>query len=126
MLNIMTFIGKTGNCYFEIFDADTVDYSAADHVFIDLELPVQQNDGGGLVAGDVLTNISGIIGSPGNDIIRGSNTSDFPPDSEIRFVNGQVVEPPPYFFTLRNPGQNTLSGGAGDDLLEGRGGADIL
>src|SRR3984893_4649397 len=106
--------------FVEVFSNNPVDYSASPAaVFVDLEQPVQQ---GGFAQGDVLTDISEIIGTPFNDVIRGSNTSDYPPDN-IPFTTAGNPNPPP---DTNNPGNNTLNGGAGSDVLEGRGGADVL
>jgi Ca2+-binding RTX toxin-like protein len=54
-------------------------------------------------------------------VIRGSNTSDYPPDA-VNLVDNRLE----FTTTLRNPGENILVGGNGSDVLEGRGGADIL
>jgi hypothetical protein len=109
--------------FVEVFSNNPVDYSASPAaVFVDLEQPVQQ---GGFAQGDVLTDISEIIGTPFNDVIRGSNTSDYPPDN-IPFTTAGNPNPPPDTITINNPGNNTLNGGAGSDVLEGRGGADVL
>jgi Ca2+-binding RTX toxin-like protein len=109
--------------FFEVFSNNPVDYSASTSaVFVDLEQSVQQ---GGFAQGDVLTDISEIIGTPFNDVIRGSNTSDYPPDN-FPFTTAGNPNPDPDTITINNPGNNTLNGGAGSDVLEGRGGADVL
>src|SRR5262249_27897442 len=109
--------------YFELFNDTAVDYSNSNlKIFVDMELPVQH---GGFAEGDVLTNVFEVTGSAFNDVIRGSNTSDFPPDSTPVLVNGTVGDTK-LFFTLHNPGDNVLNGGGGDDVMEGRGGADVL
>jgi Ca2+-binding RTX toxin-like protein len=124
MLSIIRFVRVVGGYYFEVFADNAVDYSSSTSgVFIDLEASVQHN---GFAEGDVLTNMGDIIGSAFDDVIRGSNPSDFPADSTIIIVNDKAIEQPPFFFTLRNPGYNFLSGGDGNDVLEGRGGADTL
>ena len=66
-----------------------------------------------------------MIGSSFNDVIRGSNPSDFPANSVSIVVNGTNTQDFLH-FTINNPGLNLLFGGSGNDLLEGRGGADIL
>jgi Ca2+-binding RTX toxin-like protein len=107
----------------EFFDSTVVDYSfSTASVFVDLEQLVQQ---GGFAQGDVLTNVSEITGSAFDDVIRGSNPSDYPPDTVPFFVNGHIIQEN-LFYTLNNPGNNVLNGGNGNDVLEGRGGADLL
>jgi Ca2+-binding RTX toxin-like protein len=109
--------------YFELFNDTAVDYSNSNlKIFVDMEIPVQH---GGFAEGDVLTDVFEVTGSAFDDVIRGSNTSDYPPDSTPRLVNGTVSDLR-LFFTLHNPGDNVLNGGGGDDVLEGRGGADVL
>jgi hypothetical protein len=108
--------------YVEVFAGNSVDYSASPSaVFVDLEQPVQQ---GGFAQGDVLKDISTINGTLFNDVIRGSNPSDYPLDNIPFVVNGQATGV--YTITINNPGNNTLNGGGGSDVLEGRGGADVL
>ncbi|MFD2054170.1 DUF5801 repeats-in-toxin domain-containing protein [Mesorhizobium calcicola] len=58
--------------------------------------PLDGNIGGGNAAGDILTNIEGLIGGSGADFLFG------------------------------NSGNNYLSGGAGNDTLKGEGGNDLL
>jgi hypothetical protein len=63
--------------YFEFFDDTTVDYTPSNlKVFVDLEAPVQH---GGFAEGDVLTDVFEVTGSAFDDVIRGSNTTDYPP-----------------------------------------------
>jgi Ca2+-binding RTX toxin-like protein len=110
---------RAGVYIFEVFDDNSVDYSPSnDGVFVDLERPTQQ---GGYAQGDVLIDVSEVIGSVFDDVIRGSNTSDYPPDA-VKLVGKNLV----FTTTLLNPGENFLIGGNGSDVLEGRGGADIL
>src|SRR5262245_60424671 len=96
---------KRGQYYFEIFDQNSVDYSASNQlVVIDLEKSVQH---GGFAEGDVLVDMATVIGSDFNDVIRGSNVTDYPPDSVIITVGGTATSDPPFFFTLANPGINS-------------------
>jgi Ca2+-binding RTX toxin-like protein len=112
---------KNAQYYFEIFDRNLVDYSASPSaVLIDLERSEQR---GGFAEGDVLVDMGDVFGSRFNDVIRGSNVTDYPPD---RVIARNGTTPERDFFTLANPGQNTLFGGDGDDVLEGRGGGDSL
>src|ERR1700730_1190832 len=105
--------GHSFSYYFEVFADTPADYSASTApISIDLTNTFTGQHGG-FADGDTLINVSEVIGSPFNDIIRGSNVSDFPADSIQN-------------FTINNPGENLLIGGDGDDVLEGRGGADIL
>jgi Ca2+-binding RTX toxin-like protein len=118
---ILTFISSHGRgaYYFEVFDDNSVDYSfSTAPVSIDLTQPTQH---GGFAEGDSLGDIFEVTGSAFDDVIRGSNVSDFPPDTS-RTIDGL----PHFFATINKPGQNVLNGGAGNDLLEGRGGADTL
>jgi Ca2+-binding RTX toxin-like protein len=110
---------------FDIFLNDnSVDYGLSPSaVFIDLNAPVQR---GGFAEGDILEGISEVIGSGGNDVIRGSNVIDYPPDPAPIFVNGRSVQDSFRFTIDKNSGEDILVGGNGDDVLEGRGGADIL
>jgi len=109
--------------FVEVFDDNSVDYSLSNGaVFIDLHSPTQQ---GGFAQGDTLKDISQITGSFFDDVIRGSSPSDFPPDSVPIIVNGNA-SPAFYTLTINNPGDNFLIGGNGNDVLEGRGGADLL
>jgi len=108
---------------FEIFDDTSADYSLSTAaVNIDLKRATQS---GGFAQGDTLVNVSVVTGSSFNDVIRGSNPSDFPADSIFVVVNG-TNQQDFLHFTINNPGFNLLSGGNGNDLLEGRGGDDIL
>lgn len=70
---------------------DTVDLSSATSAFVDLGAGTAVGEGS-----DTLVEIENVIGSPGNDVIKGDN------------------------------GPNTLQGGAGDDTLEGAGDDDTL
>src|SRR5262249_16807828 len=109
--------------HFELFDDTVVDYSRSNAAInVDLERHAQQ---GGFAQNDVLNDVFEVTGSNFDDVIRGSNPSDYPPDSHPIFVNGAVTQTD-LFFTLNNPGNNVLNGGDGDDVLEGRGGADLL
>jgi Ca2+-binding RTX toxin-like protein len=93
-----------------IFDNISVDYSLSTAaISIDLTKNPQQ---GGFAQGDTLTNVFEIIGSPLNDVIRGSQP----------FANNTGQE----FVPVNDPGDNVLIGGGGSDVLEGRGGADVL
>src|SRR5262245_27433999 len=108
---------------FEVFNDTPADYSFSNAVVnIDLKQPTQH---GGFAEGDILVNVSEVIGSSFGDIIRGSNTSDFPADS-IPVVQNGTNSANFQHFTINNPGNNVLVGGGGSDVLEGRGGADIL
>jgi Ca2+-binding RTX toxin-like protein len=78
-----TIVGGTGT--------DTVDLSSATSAFVDLGAGIAGGEGS-----DTLVEIEGVIGSPGDDLIKGDN------------------------------GPNTLQGGAGNDTLEGAGGDDTL
>ncbi len=113
---------------FIVRNNDAVDYSfsnAAVHIDlspqqpeIDFETIVQH---GGFAEGDELLEISEVIGSFFNDIIRGSNRI---PDRPPIVVNGANTTDATFF--INNPGDNVLVGGNGSDILEGRGGADVL
>jgi Ca2+-binding RTX toxin-like protein len=116
-------IGHALSYYFEVFADTPADYSLSNaSVFIDLTRTTQH---GGFAEGDTLINVSEVIGSPFNDIIRGASVSDFPADSIPTFINGINTQSNQH-FTINNPGDNLLIGGNGSDVLEGRGGADIL
>jgi hypothetical protein len=119
---ILNFISShpTGRIFhFEVFDDNSVDYtSSTAPVSIDLTKATQH---GGFAEGDSLGDIFEVTGSRHDDVIRGSNTSDYPPDTN-RIIDGQRN----FFFTINKPGENVLNGGDGNDLLEGRGGADTL
>jgi Ca2+-binding RTX toxin-like protein len=119
---ILNFISShpTGRIFhFEVFDDNSVDYtSSTAPVSIDLTKGTQH---GGFAEGDSLGDIFEVTGSRHDDVIRGSNTSDYPPDTS-RIIDGQRN----FFFTINKPGENVLNGGDGNDLLEGRGGADAL
>jgi Ca2+-binding RTX toxin-like protein len=105
--------------YFEVFDDNSVDYSRSTApVSIDLTQATQH---GGFAEGDSLGDIFEVTGSPYDDVIRGLNTSDYPPDT-TRTIDGTRT----IFFTINKPGENVLNGGNGNDLLEGRSGADTL
>jgi Ca2+-binding RTX toxin-like protein len=108
---------------FEVFDDTSADYSLSTAaISVDLKQSTQH---GGFAEGDHLVNVSEVVGSSFDDIIRGSNPSDFPADSISLVVNGANTQTFLH-FTINNPGDNLLFGGNGNDLLEGRGGADIL
>jgi Ca2+-binding RTX toxin-like protein len=121
MLNFIASNNALGDYFFEVFADNSVDYSLSpSKVFIDLKLPTQQ---GGFAQGDVLKDVSVITGSSFNDVIRGSNVTDYPLDS----VPPAAFDTPGFFrITINNPGNNLLIGGGGSDVLEGRGGADVL
>jgi serralysin len=90
-----------------VFDNVTVDYSnSTAAISVDLASNPQH---GGFAASDTLTNVFSIIGTPFNDVIRGQDQ-----------VDATFLE------NINNPGNNSLFGGAGDDLLEGRGDRDLL
>jgi Ca2+-binding RTX toxin-like protein len=109
---------------FEVFDDTSADYSLSTAaISVDLKNPFTQH--GGFAEGDQLVNVSEVIGSSFDDIIRGSNPSDFPADSISDVKDGTNTQTFLH-FTINNPGDNLLFGGNGNDLLEGRGGADIL
>jgi Ca2+-binding RTX toxin-like protein len=85
---------------------------------------------GGDAEGDILVDVSRVTGSIYDDVIRGSNASDY--DQLISVLNSKYID---YQSNnserfrdeiLNNPGDNILDGGNGNDLLEGRGGADTL
>jgi Ca2+-binding RTX toxin-like protein len=127
MLSKIGSLGK-GLYFFEVFDDNAVDYSFSNApIAIDLFAPGAADPvgHGGFAEGDVLIDIFEVIGSAFNDIIRGSNVTDFPLDSRVNVVGGSN-NVSPAFFTINNPGDNVLVGGGGSDVLEGRGGADIL
>jgi Ca2+-binding RTX toxin-like protein len=108
---------------FEVFDDTSADYSLSTAaVNIDLRQATQH---GGFAEGDHLVNVSVVTGSSFNDVIRGSNPSDFPADFSGQIVDGRNTQTFVH-FTINNPGFNLLSGGNGNDILEGRGGDDIL
>jgi Ca2+-binding RTX toxin-like protein len=98
-----TFIASRGNDEFIGHEnsIDVVDYTyAKDALGNTIDLVVNINDGAQLIHADygthTFSNINGLIGSDGNDILIG------------------------------NSGQNTLIGGKGDDTLLGYGGNDYL
>jgi Ca2+-binding RTX toxin-like protein len=121
------------NFIFELFDDASVDYGGSNAaVNIDLQRSVQH---GGFAEGDVLTDVFKITGSSFDDVIRGSNASDYPPDTVPIIVKttGNTKANGPFTFslhndpnTLENPGNNILIGGGGNDVLEGRDGIDLL
>src|SRR5258707_1593006 len=91
--------------FFFVFDNITVDYSnSTAAVRIDLATNPQQ---GGFAQGDTLINVFSVIGSAFDDVIRGQDTI-------------------PGFNGFNDPGENSLFGGAGNDILEGRGGPDLI
>src|SRR5215471_17621649 len=93
--------------FVDVFDSITVDYSDSTFsVFIDLQSNPQS---GGFASADRLVNVFSIIGSDFNDVIRGADNFAF---------SGQMI--------FNDPGENDLFGGLGDDILEGRGGADLI
>jgi Ca2+-binding RTX toxin-like protein len=103
--------GKTDGPFFGIFyeayDSITVDYSNSTFsVFIDLQTNPQS---GGYAQADRLVNVFSIIGSDFNDVIRGADNFDF---------SAQQI--------FNDPGENDLFGGLGNDVIEGRGGADLI
>jgi len=84
---------------------------------------------GGYAEGDILKDVSIVTGSFFDDVLRGSNASDY--DNFIGAFRGFDFETFPNwsdgnFEVINNPGNNELIGGNGSDVLEGRGGADIL
>jgi Ca2+-binding RTX toxin-like protein len=85
---------------------------------------------GGYAEGDILKDVSIVTGSFFDDVLRGSNASDY--DYFIGGVQEFDFETYPgytlsySFEVINNPGNNELIGGNGSDVLEGRGGADIL
>jgi Ca2+-binding RTX toxin-like protein len=88
---------------------------------------------GGYAEGDVLVDVSRVTGSIYDDVIRGSNPSDYAQlisvlDSKYPDFLNNTSEQSPFGLDaiLHNPGNNILDGGNGNDLLEGRGGADTL
>ena len=118
---INSFINSHGEGFyhFEVFADNSVDYSKSTAlVSVDLTQATQQ---GGYAEGDSLGDIFEVTGSVFDDVIRGSNTSDYPSNTS-RMIDG--IEN--FFFTINNPGENVLNGGNGNDVLEGRGGADVL
>ncbi len=122
MLFIIELFGE-GQWDFIVPDNNAVDYSLSN-------APVQINMNavtsvghGGFADGDVLVEIFEVIGSPFNDVIRGS---DIIPDSLPAFVVNGVNSPFENSFFINNPGDNVLVGGGGSDVLEGRSGADVL
>jgi Ca2+-binding RTX toxin-like protein len=112
---------------FEItaFANTSVDYSASNAaVNVDLQRALQT---GGFAQGDNLGAISEVTGSNFNDFIRGSDPGSFaPPDSIVHTDSSGTATLKDYSFTINNPGNNELIGGNGSDVLEGRGGADLL
>ena len=84
---------------------------------------------GGYAEGDILKDVSIVTGSFFDDVLRGSNASDY--DNFIGAFREFNFETFPnwtdgQFEVINNPGNNELIGGNGSDVLEGRGGADIL
>jgi Ca2+-binding RTX toxin-like protein len=84
---------------------------------------------GGYAEGDILKDVSTVTGSSFDDVLRGSNASDYsnfigaPKEFDFEtFPNWSLNN----FEVNNNPGENVLIGGAGSDVLEGRGGADLL
>jgi Ca2+-binding RTX toxin-like protein len=112
----------TGSWFFDVFADNAVDYSLSlAPVVIDLEQPVQR---GGFAQGDTLTSFDSsgaivsaifeITGSFFDDVIRGIDALE------------NFGSPPLHSGIFNNPGENFLLGGVGSDVLEGRGGADVL
>ena len=87
-----------------------------------MEFPVNVQHGG-FAEGDVLEEISEVIGSIFDDVIRGK---DLIGDSPVQFVLNGVNHPAVAEYFINDPGIETLVGGLGSDVLEGRGGADRL
>jgi Ca2+-binding RTX toxin-like protein len=111
--------------FFEVFADTPAEYSLSNaSISIDLTNTLTGQHGG-FAERDTLIDVSEVIGSSFNDVIRGSNVSDYPADSIPLLVNGINTQNSQH-FTINNPGENLLIGGGGDDVLEGRGGADIL
>jgi Ca2+-binding RTX toxin-like protein len=89
-----------------LFDKITVDYGSFQvPVLIDLA----RNPQHGGAEGTELTNVFSILGTPFNDVIRGSDL--LPTSDDVQFI-------------FNNPGENLLRGGGGNDIIEGRGGVD--
>jgi Ca2+-binding RTX toxin-like protein len=87
-----------------LLDVSTVDYSLSPNgVVVDLDKTTQH---GGYAEGDRLVNISHVFGSFANDVIRGTSRHG-------DFDNADLAN-------------NVLVGGINSDVLEGRGGADLL
>jgi Ca2+-binding RTX toxin-like protein len=84
---------------------------------------------GGYAEGDILKDVSTVTGSFFDDVLRGSNASDYnnfigaPKEFDFETYNNWS---PGNFEVINNPGNNELIGGNGSDVLEGRGGADLL
>jgi Ca2+-binding RTX toxin-like protein len=121
MLFFIEFFGE-GQYDFIVPDNNEVDYSLS-NAAVQINMNAVTSVGhGGFAEGDVLVEIFEVIGSPFNDVIRGS---DIIPDSAPFVVNG-VNTPFENSFFINNPGDNVLVGGGGSDVLEGRSGADVL
>jgi Ca2+-binding RTX toxin-like protein len=85
---------------------------------------------GGYAEGDILKDVSIVTGSFFDDVLRGSNPSDYNQfiggTQEFDFETYPGYDGGDSFEVINNPGNNELIGGNGSDVLEGRGGADIL
>src|SRR5207244_11640767 len=111
-----------GKYYFEVFDDNSVDYSLSNAaVSIDLTKATQH---GGFAEGDALHDIFEVTGSFFDDVIRGSNITL--KDSVLTVDSSGNINAPYAYFTFFDSGNNVLIGGVGSDVLEGRGGADLL
>src|SRR5262249_45475183 len=103
ILNFISAHSAGRHFFFEVFDDNSVDYSFSNApVSVDLTQATQH---GGFAEGDRLDDIFEVTGSAFDDVIRGSNVSDFPPDTS-RTIDGQ----PTFFFTINKPGENVLNG----------------
>ena len=117
-----TFLGDAGSDSLDGgVGTDTVDYSAsADPVTVDLQLGT---GAGGDADGDTLSNIETVIGSQGDDTLRGDMLAN-----TLKGGDGaDVLEGQGGADNLQGEtGNDTLVGGAGDDTLVGGTGDDIL
>jgi Ca2+-binding RTX toxin-like protein len=92
---------------------DTVDYSGSSAA-ISIDFTNQANNSGGDAAGDLLYNITTLVGTIGNATMIGSSSS-------IDFKGGAGND-----SLVGGTGNDTLEGGAGNDTLSGGAGSNLL
>jgi Ca2+-binding RTX toxin-like protein len=117
-----TLIGGAGADAFEGGDGrDRVSYAGSAAVLVDLDAP---GDNTGDAAGDTFASIEEVMGSNGNDILRGADAGS----DRLFGGNGDDSLAGRGGDDLLSGGEggDTLDGGDGDDTLQGVGGADSL